>query len=305
MPYPDACRVLEAMFPGHTAAQLFEVTDDGSDAKTEGPDSGQSELIPLINAGFHAPGAEVPEWGPVTGPPDVATPEPANRARAGQSSTTEDIERRLIALGRVKRLSAEEIHQLASLAGNLVDLELAVSIDIQPDGAARVSYRQEVLNMTDRPLTRITRDLWFEHTSGKLNIQPLNTGERPIGIQRIHDTPSSAQFALQFSKPVQPGETVVASWFCEGVRFVSDHYWRQSIVRHTRHLTVDIRHRGGQSLMSANAVEGHVDGGENSIQHDLMWDNEDDDVMLTLTHDYLRPNQSVTVRWEVAREPAA
>jgi hypothetical protein len=35
-----------------------------------------------------------------------------------------------------------------------------------------------------------------------------------------------------------------------------------------------------------------------------MWDYEDDDVVITLTRDYLIQNQAVTLRWAVANEPA-
>lgn len=43
------------------------------------------------------------------------------------------------------------------------------------------------------------------------------------------------------------------------------------------------------------------DGSENSATEELIWDDEGDDV-LTLTRDYLRPNQSVTLRWTVTCE---
>jgi hypothetical protein len=35
-----------------------------------------------------------------------------------------------------------------------------------------------------------------------------------------------------------------------------------------------------------------------------MWDYEGDDVVMTLTRDYLRPNQALTLRWDVPDEPA-
>ncbi|MFB9831803.1 hypothetical protein [Actinoallomurus acaciae] len=36
-------------------------------------------------------------------------------------------------------------------------MDLRIDIEISADGAARLTYRYEVLNMTDRPLTRLSR----------------------------------------------------------------------------------------------------------------------------------------------------
>jgi len=35
-----------------------------------------------------------------------------------------------------------------------------------------------------------------------------------------------------------------------------------------------------------------------------MWDYEDDDMAITLTRDSLRPNQAITLRWDVSNELA-
>jgi hypothetical protein len=52
------------------------------------------------------------------------------------------------------------------------------------------------------------------------------------------------------------------------------------------------------------AIEEHPDGAANSADADLVWDFEGDDVVITLTREYLRPNQAVTLRWDVPRESA-
>jgi hypothetical protein len=103
---------------------------------------------------------------------------------------------------------------------------------------------------------------------------------------------------------LQPGESAVVKYVCEGGRFPNRLYWRQSLPRYTRHLTINLRHREAGTLASCSAVEEHPDGSENSATEELLWDYDGDDFVVTLTRDYLRPNQSVTLRWDIAREPA-
>jgi hypothetical protein len=158
--------------------------------------------------------------------------------------------------------------------------------------------------MSNRPLTRHAKELWFEHTAGKLEITPISEDERQVAIQRVHETGNLVKFACQISPPIRPGEVGIIGYSCTGGRFVDDHYWRQAIPRYTRHLTIRLRHRGGGQLAVCTAVEEHPDGSENSATEELMWDYDGDDVVITLTRDYLRPNQAVTLRWAVSNEPA-
>jgi hypothetical protein len=120
----------------------------------------------------------------------------------------------------------------------------------------------------------------------------------------VHDTPTLSKFACQISPAVQPGETAVIGYVCEGGQFLDHLYWRQSIQRYTRHLTVSLRHRNVGILTACSAVEEHQDGSETFASEDLLWDYEAEDVVMTLTRDYLRPNQSVTLRWDTDRAPA-
>jgi transcriptional regulator with XRE-family HTH domain len=191
-----------------------------------------------------------------------------------------------------------------SLAGNVVDLDLEILIDIGEDGWARLTHRHELLNLTRRPVCRVVRELWFEHTNGPLVITPLDERDRRVVIQRIHDTANFAKFACQISPAIQPGESAVVRFTCDGGRFVSDHYWRQLLPRFTRHLMIRICHRRARRLVNCTAVEEHPDGSENSIAERLTWDYEDTDVALTVTREGLTSNQVVTLRWEVSPEPA-
>jgi hypothetical protein len=189
---------------------------------------------------------------------------------------------------------------LGKLVGNLVDLDLEIVIDVGDDGWAILTYRHELLNLTTRPVTRIARQLWFEHTAGLL-IAPLGEGDRRVVIQPIHETATYTEFACQVSPPIQPGESAVVQFTCEGGQFVSDHYWRQTLPRHTRHLTISVRHRRGGRLLRCDAVEEQPDGSEQSADT-LAWDYKGSDVIITLTRENLLPNQAVTVRWGVNHE---
>jgi hypothetical protein len=146
--------------------------------------------------------------------------------------------------------------------------------------------------------------LWFEHTDAPLRIRPLQRDSYRVAIQRIHDTGNLAKFACLVSPPIQPGETATVAYTCEGGQFVSDHYWQQSLVRFTRRLSFQVRHRGGRQLVSCTATKDHIDGAQHLLADAVRWDEADGDVVVSLTHEYLRPNESVTLRWEVDREPA-
>jgi hypothetical protein len=191
--------------------------------------------------------------------------------------------------------------QLVLVSGEVIELVTRVTLDIQEDGWAKVMYHHELANLGSRPMSRLSRQLWFEHTRGPLKIAPVEDGERRITIHRTHDTPTSAQFACLISPPIRPGESATVGYACEGGRFVSDHYWRQSVVRHTRQFSIHLHHRGAAGLMDYTATEEHHDGAENSAIEALEWDECDGTVDLTLTRHYLRPGQAVTLRWEVNR----
>jgi hypothetical protein len=315
LPYPHHCRVLEKLFPGWTAAQLFEHCDPQADSTDPGP-AQIAQLFDLIDTGLSEPGLAPPQWGTPHGP---AHPPSASDADMGQdllpaavsthadpetSTATKELGQRLLTLGKVRQLPTSEVEQLARLAGNIVELDLNIQLDIVGDGRATVSYRHELLNMSDRPLTKLARELWFEHLTGPLVITPTTDPQRHIAIQRVHDTATMAKFACQISPAIRPGETGVIGYTSEGGQFLDDHYWREALRRYTRHLTIQLRHRGGEQLTVCTAIEEHADGSENSATEELMWDYDGDDVVITLMRDYLNPNQAVTLRWAVSHEPA-
>lgn len=190
------------------------------------------------------------------------------------------------------------------LSGSIIDVELEIDLDIAQDDSATVSYRYTILNLTARPITRIVRELWFEETCGPLSIAPLDSGDRSLVVHPIHDAKQLAKFACQISPPIQPGETAEVRYRCTGGRFAQHLYWRQSAARHTHRLALRLRHRSGGALTACTATEEHPDGSENSAAEGLRWKYEEQDVLVTLTRDHLRPGQAVTLRWEVDRAAA-
>jgi hypothetical protein len=318
LPYADHCIVLEKMFSSWTVASLLEPVAKESPPPTsqqlDPEDDGSAyftRLFSAIDVGFDNPGNASHEWSST----DIVESEKAEAndgqplspisslAAAGLSPATREIGQRLLTLAKARRLTPADTEQLGRLAGNILELDLGIQIDVATDGQAELTYRHELLNMSSRPVTKLARELWFEYTSGKLEIVPISGTGHHVAVQRVHDTTCLAKFACQISPPIRPGEVGVIGYTCRGGQFLEDHYWRQSIPRFTRHFTMRLRHRGGGQLGVCTAVEEHPDGSENSATEDLMWDYEGDDVVIMLTRDYLRPGQAVTLRWAVSNEP--
>lgn len=267
LPYPDHCRVLEEMFPQWTAEQLFEAFEDD-------------------------------------GPGRRPTRKPGNPSNTdGTVDDRRQLVQLLLRLKQVRRLGDQETQQLEGLIGHVIELSGTLEMDIGVEGDAHLSYHFDLLNLTNEPLTRVIRELWFEVTSGPISIEPAPDSERRVTIQRIHDTPSLAKFAYQISPPLLPGECTRVGYSCDGGRFGERHYWRQAMPRHTRRHTLRIR-QNGVRLVTCSATEEHPDGSERSVNDSLSWDYEGDGIVMTVTRNHLRPGQSVTLRWEVNRESA-
>jgi len=171
---------------------------------------------------------------------------------------------------------------------------------IRLTGWASVSYRFEVLNLTSKPVKRMVREQWFETTSGPLRIEPSDSSDRSVSIQRMHETANMTKFACQFSPAIEPGEVGVIGYTTRGGCFTHDHYWRQTTTRPVRHFTLSIRHQGVSTLLGCTAIEDQLDGSQVSVIEDLVCTDNDGDALMTITRDYLQAGQAVTLRWEVA-----
>jgi hypothetical protein len=309
LPYPDHCRVLEKMFPGYSAAQLFEpVPDEVAQVVPDAGDRLRETVFRAVASALAAPGQTPAGWGDGATLTPSLVPRQGGDLREHQADGLDDaaqhVARRVLALAQVRRLSPAETERLASAVGNVVDLDQHLDIEIARDGAARLTYRHELFNASSRPLTRYTREIWFEYTNGPLVVSPIAEAGRRVAIQPIALTPSLAKFACQLSPALKPGETASVGYSCEGGLFDDKLYWRQTMTRHTMRFTMNLRHKGAGKLRGCGAVEEHPDGSETSADDSLIWDYEGRDVMLTLTRDLLRPNQAVTLRWDLARVSA-
>jgi hypothetical protein len=331
LPYPDHCRILESMFPDWKVDQLFQVHNGGIDfipepAKPQKampatqpipstPPADQSaatlsNLLDSIERGLETPvtngqagwRSDMPAESRTASPPGVTFPLALGASGSEIKETlAQRMARSLVALAKRVRLSDAEITQLAKLAGNVVELDVTCSLDIDGAGWSTVSYSHQLLNLTDRPIKRLTRELWFETTDGPLTIEPSPSNDRKVAIQRTHDMNNLSKFACHISPGIASGDVATISYFCRGGQFVHDHYWRQAVPRYTRRLTLTIRHSGVNMLLNCTAIEEQADGSEMSATEDLVCTDDGGDALITVTRDYLQPSQAVTLRWEVSR----
>ncbi|MGH3871418.1 MAG: hypothetical protein ACRDSR_07875 [Pseudonocardiaceae bacterium] len=333
LPYPDHCRILESMFPDWKVDQLFQTHDAGIDFVPEPakPRSAMmitqpisptrpvdqstvslSEVLASIERGLEAPAHGQAGWrsdvlaeSRTVSLPSVTFPlaigAPGSEA---EETPARRIARSLGELSKRLRLSDAEIAQLAKRAGHIVELDMTCSIDIDGAGWSTVTYSHQLLNLTNRPIKRLTRELWFETTDGPLTIEPSPSNDRKVTIQRTHDMNNLSKFACHILPGIASGEVATISYLCRGGQFVHDHYWRQAVPRYTRHLTLNIRHSGVDMLLNCTAIEEQADGSEVSATEDLVCTDDAGDALITVTRNYLQPSQAITLRWVVNRASA-
>lgn len=307
LPFADHCRVLEAMFPGWTAEQLFQPTGTTFPAPpwptiAGGEMPSMGDMLALVTTGLESADATRVQWAPIY--PQQSMASHLDGVGTHVLTGANRIAQRVATLSKLLRLSGRETRQLAALAGNIVDLDLHLNIDIAKDGSAIVSYRHEIFNMTDRPLARLTREIWFVHTTGPLEIRPTTEGSNRVVIQQSATTPNLAKFACKLSPALGPGDCGTVAYVCRGGRFVDEWYWRESIRRHTRHSTIVIRREGAGELKDYSATVETPNGLEHSAADGLLWDNDRGNLVLTLTKDYLNPNQILSMKWETVDDSA-
>jgi hypothetical protein len=294
------------MFRGWTAEQLLQVAEPPEGGATPQPKT--AELVEALRQGLAGPEPQatwsVPLRSHAAGGAHVSTlpPRLSEAMHTVDGDVAHDLGRKLVALQKTLRLSDEETRLLANLSGHVVELSLAIAITIAPDGGSVVTYRHELLNLITTPLRRLPRQLWFLRTSGALAIWATPLDDHKVMIQRTYDAPGKSRFACQFSPAVEPGDTVRFEYSCTGGCFLDELFWRQAILRPTRHFTIDVRHQQA-SLLRCSAIEEMPDGSEVFATDDILWDYDGADVTMTLTRDYLHPNQALTLRWEIDRGP--
>jgi hypothetical protein len=302
-PHPHHCQVLEAMLPGVRAIEMFEPIAPVEHLSERPPASDRPDLIALVTAGLSMPATRSAGWhAERLVVPGISGPLPGTGSSAIRTAGTpaERLARDVLILGRRLRLTDAETAELAALAGHLVDLELDCTIDIDGDGWGDVTYRFLLVNLTDQPVRRMIPEQWFENTHGRLRIEPHPSSDREVSIQRLHDAAGMSKFACMFSPAIGPGQVGTIAYTTHGGRFLHDHYWRQSASRYTRRMTLSITHCGVDMLVNCTAIVDRNDGSQSSAIENLVCACGDGAALITLTQDYLQPNDAVTIRWEAA-----
>lgn len=202
---------------------------------------------------------------------------------------------RLRSLDQQLGISGDGLAELGKLAGNLVDVRLVIDLYIAEDSSCEVAYRYHLLNLTDRPIARLARDVWFEHSQGRLELVPLAGDGHSVTIDRMHSAANLTKFACEVSPPVLPDEPVRFGYLCLGGSFQGDYYWRQQIARHTSRFTLNVRHRNVGPLAGVAAIEELPDGA--GSEQPVMSYSGGGDALMTLDLDRLRPGGYVTLRW--------
>lgn len=273
LPYPDHCRVLEAIFRGHTALDLFG--DPGQNGRPDSSETARStstaEIVATALRGqLRSSDLETvwtgserhgPQWWDTERQgKSVGLPPRITELNNGHGGTDRLPDARFLTAARTLRLTDQETIKIAHLRGNIVELRLSVFLDIQPDGWADVTYDHTILNMASRPLSRLVRETWFENTLGPIDIKSSFTGGHTVAIERIHDTKNLAKFACHLDPPLAQCAHMDINYTCRGGRFVADHYWRQLFPRYTRWATIQVRHQGASPLTALSVSEEHPDG---------------------------------------------
>ncbi|UGQ12287.1 helix-turn-helix domain-containing protein [Yinghuangia sp. ASG 101] len=204
--------------------------------------------------------------------------------------------------------SANAFAEGAAVApGDVIELSTEVALDISETGAARLMYRHVLLNLGDRPLASLARQVWFERTSGRIvlaAVRPPDPATAPahvVTMRRVHETGSFLKFACLITPPLAPRESMVVQYLCTGGLFVDEHYWRQDIIRPTRHLQITVRQLGVAELRGCDVVAERGDGREEPSTSGLTWSHrEDGTVFVTYSGADLTAPQALTLRWDVA-----
>ncbi|MFF7245499.1 helix-turn-helix domain-containing protein [Embleya sp. NPDC008237] len=253
----------------------------------------QQHVIERVSEGLRIPGEML-----------GLAPQPWEEDRAAEAGGPAAEPVRAVADDHPESMPWDEPGDTAHPFGDAVELSLKVDIEVGRAGDVRLTYRQVVLNLTGRPLTRMVREMWFEHTRGRLTITPTDACDRQIAIQRLYDTTGLSKFACQISPPVPPGETTVIEYVCEGGMFVDSTYWRQAIARPTRDFSLSVTQHGVTEFRGCGAIEQHPDGSENSVTQHTRWSLDEDRLHVTLSRQDLHANQYVTLRWDVVHDSA-
>lgn len=224
--------------------------------------------------------------------PEVIGPHPScvDRAAVSQGS------RAVIATNSRR---TERILRVEALSGAVVETAREVDIDIDAEGRAVVGVRLAVRNLSERPLTRLHHEVWFERTAGRVDVRLLG-GPGAAGRMRVEGLYGAgplAKFTVRFLSPVAPGDSARMAYACVGGVFADRFYWRQTVSRPIERLSLRVRQRGVRRILGWSAVEEHRGGAETAVPVEASRANERMELRLN-RHD-LVPGQAVVLRWRI------
>ncbi len=128
--------------------------------------------------------------------------------------------------------------------------------------------------------------------------------DRSVFIKPIHDVGVQVKFMAQIFPALAPSESATVGYTATGGQFASELYWRQTVFLPTQLLRLQLRLHGVEALSGCTAVEERLDGSEITATESLSLESEESVTVIDLTRRDLRSNQSVTLRWDVARATA-
>jgi hypothetical protein len=179
----------------------------------------------------------------------------------------------------------------------VVDAHTRISILVDSDGKAEVEYIYEIVNLTDHPVSRVPRAIWFKHVHSEIRIEPIQHGDHQVMIEMLHQAEPQKKFAYHLSPAIEPGESASYGCVIIGGLFVDEYFWRQSVLRDTDHMTMVATHRG-QTLSRTWAIEELTDGSETLVSDQIRWRQDNGDLRLQLERSHLKPTQVVELTWE-------
>jgi hypothetical protein len=288
-PYPDACIILEVMFPGWTVNQLFQPvqTSRSTLLRALTAKSDNNEDMATLTHRLLDPGL----------------PRGSGNLASGETPGTceREVSEKLALLAQDLKMSKRELEDLTRLTGRIVELDTAVTIDISENGHAVVEFDRLILNLMDRPVASLSWGTWFERAYEKVSVRVNGSCSRNTKIAVKHGVANHVKFATLASPSLSLGDTARISYSCHGGLFTDNLYWRKSISRDVRHFSLTVRQHASDELLRCSATEELPDGSERSAMEDLTWDTRDGCHTIRVTRDYLERNQAVTIRWELDR----
>ncbi|BCJ55074.1 hypothetical protein Asp14428_65490 [Actinoplanes sp. NBRC 14428] len=172
LPYSDHCRVLEAMFPGYTADQLFSPGEADESASSRTLEGEIEEFAGVVAQGMEEPDSVPAAWENASRPAARHHATASGLPLASQLDPSAprdlslDMGKQLVTLKRKLRLSDDETYLIAGTYGHIVELDYRLDIDIDPDGWATLAYHHELFNMSDKPISRFPARSGFSTHAG-------------------------------------------------------------------------------------------------------------------------------------------